>query len=225
MKFSPKIPYAKENRESALIILSGIFVGSLVISEVLASKIIALGRIYVPAGVLAYAVTFAVSDVVSEIWGKKRARQVVLAGFFSLGAVFLLIWFATILPSAPFWTEERAFTSILGMEKGASRIILASVVAYLVSQYHDVWAFHFWRKLTGGRHLWLRNNASTLVSQAIDTCLFIFLAFYGVFPVLPLILGQYFIKLCITLLDTPVVYGLVHLLKRSPAKVSLRLPF
>ena len=225
MKFSPKIPYTKENRDSALIILCGIFVGSLVISEILASKIIALGRIYVPAGVLAYAVTFAVSDVVSEIWGKKCARQVVLAGLFSLGAVFLLIWFAIILPSAPFWTEERAFTSILGMEKGASRIILASVVAYLVSQYHDVWAFHFWRKLTGGRHLWLRNNASTLVSQAIDTCLFIFLAFYGVFPVLPLILGQYFIKLCISLLDTPVVYGLVHLLKRSPAKVSLRLPF
>ncbi len=225
MKFSPKIPYAKENRESVFIILCGIFIGSLVISAVLASKIIALGRIYVPAGVLAYAVTFAISDVVSEIWGKNCAKQVVLAGLFSLGAVFLLIWFAIILPSAPFWTEARAFSSILGMEKGASRIILASVVAYTVSQYHDVWAFHFWRKVTGGRYLWLRNNASTLVSQAIDTCLFISLAFYGVFPLLPLILGQYFIKLCIALLDTPVVYGLVYLLKRSPAKTSLRLPF
>ena len=225
MKFSSKIPYAKKNRESVFIILCGIFIGSLVISAVLASKIIALGRIYVPAGVLAYAVTFAISDVVSEIWGKNCAKQVVLAGLFSLGAVFLLIWFAIILPSAPFWTEARAFSSILGMEKGASRIILASVVAYTVSQYHDVWAFHFWRKVTGGRYLWLRNNASTLVSQAIDTCLFVSLAFYGVFPLLPLILGQYFIKLCIALLDTPVVYGLVYLLKRSPAKTPLRLPF
>jgi len=225
VKFSSKIPYAKKDRESAFIILCGIFVGSLVISEVLASKIIALGKIYVPAGVLAYAVTFAVTDVVSEIWGKNYAKQVVLAGLFSLGAVFLLIRLAIILPAAPFWTEEGAFTSILGMEKGATRIILASVVAYLVSQYHDVWAFHFWRKVTRERHLWLRNNASTLVSQAIDTCLFIFLAFYGVFPLLPLILGQYFIKLCIALLDTPVVYGLVHLLKRPPAKVPLRLPF
>lgn len=208
-----------KDKESPLIILCGIFVGSLVISEVLASKIAAFGKIYVPAGVLAYAVTFAITDVVSEVWGKSFARQVVLAGLLSLGVVFLLIWFATVLPSAPFWTEERAFIRILGMEKGAARIIVASIVAYVVSQYHDVWAFHFWRKVTRERHLWLRNNASTLTSQAIDTCLFISLAFYGVFPLLPLILGQYFMKLCIALLDTPVVYGLVYLLKRHRQKL------
>jgi len=209
-----------KDKESPLIILCGIFVGSLVISEVLANKITALGKIYVPAGVLAYAVTFAITDVVSEIWGKNLARQLVLAGLLSLGVAFLLIWVAIVLPSAPFWTEEKAFIRILGMEKGAGRIIVASIVAYVVSQYHDVWAFHFWRKVTRERHLWLRNNASTLTSQAIDTCLFISLAFYGVFPLLPLILGQYFIKLCIALLDTPVVYGLVYLLRRYREKLS-----
>lgn len=209
-----------KDKESPLIILCGIFVGSLVISEVLANKITALGKIYVPAGVLAYAVTFAITDVVSEIWGKNLARQLVLVGLLSLGVAFLLIWVAIVLPSAPFWTEEKAFIRILGMEKGAGRIIVASIVAYVVSQYHDVWAFHFWRKVTRERHLWLRNNASTLTSQAIDTCLFISLAFYGVFPLLPLILGQYFIKLCIALLDTPVVYGLVYLLRRYREKLS-----
>ncbi len=209
-----------KDKESPLIILCAIFVGSLVISEILATKIMALGKIYLPAGVLAYAITFAITDVVSEIWGKNLARQLVLGGLLSVGVAFLLIWVAVVLPSAPFWTEEKAFVRILGMEKGAGRIIVASIVAYAVSQYHDVWAFHFWRKVTRERHLWLRNNASTLTSQAIDTCLFIFLAFYGVFPLLPLILGQYFIKLCIALLDTPVVYGLVYFLRRHRRKVS-----
>ena len=90
-----------------------------------------------------------------------------------------------------------------------------------MSQYHDVWAFNFWRRITKEKHLWLRNNASTLVSQAIDTFLFIFLAFYGVVPVIPLILGQYFVKLCIALLDTPVVYLFVHLIKKKESLEKL----
>ncbi len=204
-----------KEKEFAFAILCSVFIGSLVISEVLASKIVALGQIYVPAGVLAYAITFPLTDTIEEVWGKSYARGVVLAGLVALGVVFLLICLAIILPSAPFWKEQESFLRILGMKQGAIRIIIASVIAYFVSQYHDVWAFNFWRKVTGERHLWLRNNASTLASQAIDTTLFISLAFYGVMPILPLILGQYFIKVCIALLDTPLVYLLVHLVKRE----------
>ena len=138
-----------------------------------------------------------------------------MAGLVALGVVLLLIWLAIILPAAPFWKEQESFLRILGMKQGAIRITIASIIAYFVSQFHDVWAFNFWRKITGKRHLWLRNNASTLASQAIDTTLFISLAFYGVMPILPLILGQYFIKVCIALLDTPLVYLLVHLVKRE----------
>ncbi len=204
-----------KGKEFAFTILCSVFIGSLVISEVLASKIVALGQIYVPAGVLAYAITFPLTDTIEEVWGKSYARRVVLAGLVALGVVFLLICLAIILPSAPFWKEQESFLRILGMKQGAIRIIIASVIAYFVSQYHDVWAFNFWRKVTGERHLWLRNNASTLASQAIDTTLFISLAYYGVMPILPLILGQYFIKVCIALLDTPLVYLLVHLVKRE----------
>jgi len=211
-----------KGKEFAFTILCSVFIGSLVISEVLASKIIALGQIYVPAGVLAYAITFPLTDTIEEVWGKSYARGVVLAGLAVLGVVFLLICLAIILPSAPFWKEQESFLRILGMKQGAIRIIIASVIAYFVSQSHDVWAFNFWRKITGERHLWLRNNASTLASQAIDTTLFISLAFYGVIPILPLILGQYFIKLCIALLDTPLVYLLVHLVKREK-KPSLKI--
>jgi len=202
-----------EKKEFAFICFCSIFIGSLVISEVLASKIIALGEIYVPAGVLAYAITFTRTDAIEEIKKKSYAKKIVLAGLLALGVVLLLIYLAIILPSAPFWKEEDAFRRILGMKQGAIRITTASIIAYLVSQYHDVWAFNFWRKVTRERHLWLRNNASTLTSQAIDTSLFITLAFYGVVPILPLILGQYFIKVCIALLDTPLVYLLVHFVR------------
>lgn len=195
------------------LILCSIFVGSLVISEVLANKIIQLKGVYLPAGVIAYAITFPITDTIGEIWGKTYAKQLVFAGFITLGVVFLLIQIAILLPAAPFWEEEEAFRSFLGMKKGAMRIIVASLVAYIVSQYHDIWAFHFWRKVTRGKFLWLRNNVSTFVSQGIDTSLFISLAFYGVTPILPLIIGQYLVKLSIALLDTPVVYALVHFLK------------
>lgn len=201
------------------LVLCSIFVGSLVISEILANKIINLKGIYVPAGVIAYAITFPITDTIGEIWGKTYAKQLVLAGFLTLIVVFLLMWLAIILPAASFWKEEEAFKSLLGMKEGAMRITIASLFAYIVSQYHDVWAFHFWKKVTRGRCLWLRNNASTFVSQGIDTFIFIFIAFYGVFPILPLILGQYLVKISIALLDTPVVYALVHFLK-STKKVS-----
>lgn len=197
------------------LVLCSIFIGSLVISEILANKIVYLKGIYVPAGVIAYAITFPITDTIGEIWGKTYAKQLVFAGFITLGVVFLLMWLAIILPAASFWKEENAFESVLGMKQGAMRIIIASLFAYIVSQYHDVWAFYFWRKVTRGKYLWLRNNASTFVSQGIDTLIFIFIAFYGVFPILPLILGQYLVKIGIALLDTPVVYALVHFLKSN----------
>ncbi|MFQ6111363.1 MAG: queuosine precursor transporter, partial [Nitrospinota bacterium] len=184
----------------------------LVIASVLAAKIISFLGLYIPAGVLAYSITFIVTDVVSELWGRERARGVVLSGFIALLLAYLLIRAALSWSPAPFWQGEEAFGTILG---ATGRIILASLVAYLVSQYHDVWAFHLWRRVTSGRFLWLRNNLSTAASQLIDTTIFITLAFYGTMPIGALILGQYLAKLTIALLDTPVVYALVYFLRRE----------
>ena len=201
-----------KREDRAFILLVSIFVGALVISSVLASKIISIFDLFVPAGVLAYCITFVVTDVISEIWGKERANRVVFSGFIALLVTFLLIRIALTWDAAPFWREQKAFSTILG---STSRIIIASFIAYLVSQYHDVWAFHIWRKLTEGRHLWLRNTASTVVSQFIDTLIFITIAFYGTMPVFPLMKGQYFIKVLIALLDTPFVYLVVILIRRG----------
>jgi len=207
-----KTEKAIQRKEKAYVLLIAIFVGGLVIAGVLANKIVNVAGLIVPAGVLAYSITFPITDIICEVWGKKRGKYVVFSGFITLLVVLGLIRLALIFPKAPFWTNEEAFARILG---STSRIIIASFIAYLVSQYHDVWAFHFWRKITKGKYLWLRNNASTFVSQFIDTVVFIIIAFYGVMPVLTLIKGQYIIKLLIALVDTPVVYFGIWLIRRG----------
>lgn len=197
-------------QDRSLMILSALFVSSLTIAAVLASKIVNIFGLFVPAGILAYSVTFLVSDTIGEIWGRKTANNVVIAGFVALASVFLLIRLSISLPSAPFWQNQEAYSTILS---ASSRIIIASLTAYLVSQYHDVWLYHFIKERTGKKHLWLRNNASTAMSQLLDSVIFIVIAFYGTMPVIPLILGQWVIKLIIAILDTPFVYGLVRLLE------------
>ncbi|MBN2012456.1 queuosine precursor transporter [candidate division KSB1 bacterium] len=193
-------------QDKAFILLTAIFIAGLVIASVLASKIIMVFRLAVPAGVIAYSITFVTTDVISEIWGKVRANWVVFSGFIAMIVVVFLVQVAIHLPSAPFWPHQNAFNTILN---STTRIIFASVIAYLVSQFHDVWMFHFWKRRTQSRHLWLRNNLSTIGSQLLDTVIFIFIAFYGVMPIWPLVWGQFVVKLGIALLDTPVVYGVV----------------
>lgn len=198
--------YKMEKIDKGFIFLVAIFVGGLVIASVLATKIIDVAGLYVPAGILAYSLTFIATDVISEIWGKRLAGVAVFGGFIALLMVSLLIQLALLWPPAPFWENEAAFGSILG---STFRVIMASMVAYLVSQYHDVWMFHILKKAARGRFLWLRNNISTMISQFIDSFLFITIAFYGVMPIWPLILGQWVIKMAIAILDTPIVYLLV----------------
>jgi uncharacterized integral membrane protein (TIGR00697 family) len=162
-------------------------------------------------GVFAYCITFVCADVISEIWGRRCANTVVLAGFIGLGFSFLLIQLALWWPAAPFWSQEEAFHSILGM---APRIIAASLVAYVLSQFHDVWLYTLLKDRTRGRHLWLRNNLATILSQLIDSVVFITIAFYGVLPVWPLIVGQWAVKVAIALCDTPLVYAAVWCVRR-----------
>jgi uncharacterized integral membrane protein (TIGR00697 family) len=212
--FEKKPQYPFHAADKSFLFLASLFTGLLVIANVLAVKPVSLGGgIVVPAAVLAYALTFPITDVVSEIWGKQRAQALVWAGFFTSLVVALLIHLAVSLPAASFWEANQAFTDVLSANM---RIVLASMAAYLVSQLHDIWAFSYWKKKTGGKHLWLRNNASTVTSQFLDTSIFITLAFYGVWPaILPVIFAQFFVKVIIALLDTPLVYLLVAGLKRQ----------
>ena len=188
-----------------------LFVASLLLANILASKIIVVGGLVLPAAIILYPLTFLFTDVVAEVEGKKSASSLVMAGFYLSIFMVAVILAGRLLPPAGFWKHQEAYTAILG---STPRIVLASMIAYLISQNHDVWAFHWWRKKTAGRHLWLRNNLSTMVSQMIDSVLFIGVAFWGTVPpatIGVMILSQYAVKVGIALLDTPICYLMVRL--------------
>jgi len=192
-------------------ILVAAFISLLVISNIIAVKTITVGGLIGPAAVLCYSLTFVISDTISELWGRKTTQFVINTGFGAAILSALFIKLAIVMPGSPFWQQQEAFETILGSN---IRIVIASLAAYYISQSHDVWAFHFWKRTTGGKHLWLRNNLSSMVSQLIDTVIFITIAFYNTgAPLLQLIIGQYLLKLVIAAADTPVVYLLVAYIK------------
>ncbi len=198
--------------DTGFAVLAAVFAGTLVIAAVLAAKIIQIGPLAVPAGVLAFALTFPCTDVIAEIYGRRSAYRVVLGGFCALLLALGLIQLALAWPAAGFWQGQEAFAQILGTSQ---RVIVASVLAYIASQVCDVWLFARLRRATNGRFLWLRNNVSTALAQLVDSVVFITVAFLGSQPVAALILGQWAVKLVIAAGDTPVVYLLVHWLRGS----------
>jgi len=204
--------------EKCFLFLGASFIALLVVSNIIAVKVVSIGGLVVPAAVICYALTFAITDTMSEVWGKERTKFIITLGFFASVISAAMIQLAILLPAAPFWELQSEYQLILGANL---RIVTASLTAYLVSQYHDIWAFHFWKKVTKEKHLWLRNNFSTWTSQLIDSVLFITIAFYGTgTPILAMIFGQYLIKITIAAMDTPLVYLLVGMVRKFMTPVT-----
>ena len=207
--------------QNKLLFLTGLFIVSLAAANILsAAKLISVFGFTIDAGIICYPLTFLFTDVISEVWGKQTARTVIWVGFFANLVMVLLIWLGGLLPSSPeWWTTQEAYHDLLG---SVPRIVFASMAAYLLSQHHDVFAFHFWRNKTNGKWLWMRNNLSTVVSQGLDTVVFGAIAFYGVVPLNVLlgeiILVQYLIKLIVALMDTPFCYLLVGWSRRAKVR-------
>nr|MEB3816823.1 queuosine precursor transporter [Desulfurococcales archaeon] len=171
-------------------------------------------KFIVPSGTVAYAITFPITDIVDELYGKRRALYIVWGGL--VAEVAMLGLFALILKTPPL--EKEMVKRFSYVAKLQWRIVAASLAAYLASQHHDVWAFWKWREITHGKWLWVRNNASTMVSQLIDTVIFITIAFYGLYPnnvVGYMIVSQWLFKVGIAALDTPFVYAGVYFLRRA----------
>lgn len=193
----------------------GLYAGLTIVANIIAVKLIMIGNFVVPAAVLVYSSTYLLTDIVDEVYGRKLGHRTVLIGFVANILGVLAIWLSIKWLPAPFIPAEfqEAYAKVLGQ---APRIVFASTISYLISQNHDVWAFHFWKEKTGGKYLWLRNNLSTMVSQLLDTVIFITLAFYGTVPMavlLSMIKGQYIAKVIIAALDTPFCYLGVKLIQ------------
>jgi len=184
------------------------------VAQILANKMVLVGPFVVAGGTLVYSATFLITDLIGEVWGKREARTAVWAGFY--GSIFLVCMVAmvSVWPSPEFAADgAAAWNAALAL---TPRIVLASLISYLIVQHADVWLFHHIKKLTNGKHLWLRNNASTLVSQAIDSVLFATIAFYGVVPLLSLIMGTYVVKAGVALIDTPFMYAMRAVAHKLP---------
>ncbi len=192
----------------------GMFASLTVISNVIASKIVVFGPFTVPAAVLVYSTTFLLTDFLSEMYSEKEAIKAVFIGFLSNIVLVMSTWIAVEWQAAPFWGGQAAFESIFGL---VPRIVLGSMIAYIVSQNLDVKIFVFLKK-KHPKHLWIRNNTSTMVSQFVDTVIFITIAFYGTVSgnmLLTLILGQYVVKWLIAAIDTPFLYIVRHIYNKS----------
>jgi len=205
------------------IALVALFVTALVTAQVTASKLLeysipVLGALAMPGGTIAYAFTFFASDCMSELYGERFARRAVNVGFVMNFVLVGIIWATIQWPAAQGSIDPVLFETVLGF---STNVVLGSLSAYVVSQNFDVFAFHRIREYTSESKLWLRNVASTGVSQLLDTVIFTAVAFalapalLGVGEALPLsvlvviMVGQYVAKLVIAVLDTPLVYAVV----------------
>ena len=179
-------------------------------------------------GLLVYPVTFLVTDLISEIYGQKKANQVITAGLIASLFMVLMVSIVNAMPSAAFGTGsilaanpakngkvEDIFQIVFGLSGAA---VSASMMSYLFAQYIDVRVFHFWKQLTNGKHLWLRNNGSTIFSQLVDTASVLFLLCY--FQVIPwdkfylLFINGFLFKMLVALFDTPLFYLLSNIIRK-----------
>jgi uncharacterized integral membrane protein (TIGR00697 family) len=194
----------KYNRPDALI---GLYVAFVIFSNIVASKIAAFdlgfATFYAPAAVIIFSVTFLMTDIVNEKFGRKETHRMILIALIAQVAVSFFAWLILSLNSAPFWTNQSAFEIILGQ---IPRIMIASWIAFLISENLDAYLFDWFKKITKGKHLWMRNAFSSIPSMAIDSVLFVTIAFYGSQPILPLIGGLIIIKWLVGIIDIPFMY-------------------
>ena len=199
---------------SALLLLASLLCGALVISVSTGSKLFSVFGLTASVSALVYPITFLATDIVSEVWGKQMAQHVVWSGLVVLLLAMFYFEAVVAVPGAAVWDGQAEFEAVFGR---TPRYIVGGIVGYVVSQLHDIHAFHFWRVRTGGRHLWIRNNLSTIVSQFVDTLFFVVIAFAGTTELGPLIVGQFILKAALAVLDTPFVYLGVRLVRGRAA--------
>ncbi len=213
---------AKQRNSADLIflILAALFIASLITCNLIANKFVEVDlgfkTFVLSAGVLPYPLTFLITDLLSEIFGKKETQKVVISGFIASIFVIGIIYLGAIFPAvADSKVNDQVYNTTF---MSTWRVILASMTAYLAAQLIDVRIFHFWKRLTNGKMLWLRNNGSTIFSQLIDSALVTTVIFIGILPageISSLILDAWLFKILVAFVDTPVFYFTTYLIRRQ----------
>lgn len=195
--------------------LGALFIAALITCNLIANKFISIDlgfkTFVISAGVLPYPITFLITDVLSELYGQKRTTHVVFAGLIASLFVLLILWLGAVFPAiegSP--VNDEMFNTVF---QNAWRVIAASMLAYLFAQLIDVRLFHFWKRVTKGKHLWVRNNFSTILSQAVDTTLVVVVLFIGVESWETMggyIRDGWLFKVLCAAIDTIIFYGLMY---------------
>lgn len=203
------------------LILGALFISSLVASNLIFQKFFywdffGIYTFEISVGILPYPITFLITDIISEVYGKRKANQIVTAGIFASFFSLLIIYISKEVPATS-WSpiNDETFTKVFGATAVA---VFASMMAYLFAQYIDIQVFHFWKRITKGKHLWLRNNFSTFSSQFIDT--FTVLLLLCITEVIDwdrfgiLLLNGFLFKVLVAAFDTPLLYLAVYALRK-----------
>lgn len=198
---------------SVLMVCTGGFIGALIISSITSSKLYAINifslNVIVPVGTSMFTITFMCTDALTEVFSKTHAMILVFLGFLERIGTFLFLTFAIHVQGAgaPIWDNQDAYASVLG---GSSRVVLAGILTYPISQMTDILIFNYFKKKHQGKNmLWFRNTLSTLTSQLVDSAVFITIAFGGILSfsvILNVIMGQIIVKWLVAVCDTPFVY-------------------
>lgn len=207
--------------------LAALFITSLVVSNLIFQKffywypfsvrLFGSNLFELSVGILPYPITFLITDLISEIYGQKKANQVVTAGIFASFFSIVILLIAQAVPAIPASpVDDATFDKVFALSPLA---VLASMLAYLLAQYIDIRIYHFWKNLTHGKMLWLRNNFSTFASQFIDTfTVIVLLCSFGVLPwslFWGLLVSGVLFKILVAALDTPLLYLLVFLFRKK----------
>ena len=191
---------------------------SCIVANIQVTKNVILFGFEATLGNIVYSTSFLATDMLSEFYRKEDAKQAVGCGFFALVAMTVLMQLAILFVPSQTDIAGPSLNLIFGL---MPRIAIGSLAAYLLSNYHDVWSYAFWRKRTHGRHLWIRNNFSTFVSQIIDTLVFTLIAFYGVYEngvLIQIMASTFLLKWIVALADTSMIYLARYWVKKDLIK-------
>jgi uncharacterized integral membrane protein (TIGR00697 family) len=211
---NPKSQNPENGYSIFFLLTTAIFITCLITANIIAVKLVDLFGLIVPAGVVVFPISYIAGDVLTEVYGYRRARRVIWLGFLCNLIAVVAILIGGILPPAPFWDGEEAYRRILFY---SPRLLLASFIAYLVGEFSNSFVLAKMKIMTKGRWLFTRTIGSTLVGEGLDSLVFLTLAFVGTIPTSSLLLGivtQWLVKSAYEALATPLTYLVVNFLKR-----------
>ena len=211
----PKMDSDPPDESSWFPVVVAVFVTCLITANIIAVKLVDLGGLILPAAIFIFPLSYIVGDVLTEVYGYRRARRVIWLGFLCNLIMVAAVWIGQILPAASFWEGQAAYERILGY---TPRLLVASFLAYLVGEFANAFVLAKMKIATKGRWLWLRTIGSTVVGQGLDSAVFITLAFAGTIPGKGLtiaIVTQWVAKSIYEAAVTPLTYLVVNFLKRK----------